>query len=102
MPKHKSNGKKPEEMKEPENSTFSINDYLSELQPEETIHLLQYLLKKNDNNYKLVLEWYKKAKKMSRDVKAKQDLPVINSELLWEYWKRARNIINEFNEYGGP
>lgn len=78
---------------------FSIDEDLHSLDKEELFDLLQDILEQKPEIFELILEWFKEKQKTSPEKVTKKIC--INDELLMEYWSDAREIISEFNEYGG-
>ncbi len=78
---------------------FSIDEELHALDKEELFDLLQDILEQKPEILELILEWFKEKQKTSPEKVTKRTS--INDELLMEYWDDAREIISEFNEYGG-
>jgi len=83
---------------------FSLNDKIKSLEKEDLCELVDNLISKDSQIRMFILEWLN-----SRNNETKNDeiepLPDeetgINDELLWEYWENAKDIISEFNQYGG-
>ena len=94
MPMRKDNNRKVEQTKR-----FSIDEELHALDKEELFDLLQDILEQKPEILELILEWFKEKQKTSPEKGTKKTS--INDELLMEYWSDAREIISEFNEYGG-
>ncbi len=90
-----------QEEKDGDSADFSLDKKLQSLESKGLYNLVQNLMEKNPENYRLVLEWFKKKEKCLKDADAKKEEVFINDELLMEYWGNARSIISEFNEYGG-
>jgi hypothetical protein len=78
---------------------FSIDEELQSLDKEELFDLLKDILEQKPEIFELILEWFKEKQKTSPEKGTKKTF--INDELLMEYWSDAREIISEFNEYGG-
>ncbi len=79
---------------------FSLNKNLQSLDSVELYELLQILMNKKPELNKLILEWFK-AKPNSGESGTGEDMFSLNDRLLFENWDDARDIISEFNEYGG-
>ncbi len=94
MPPHRKSQKK-------KSTDFSLYSKLQLLESRKLYNLVQNLIEKKPENYRLVLEWFKKKEKYLKDADTKKEKAFINDELLMEYWENARSIISEFNEYGG-
>jgi hypothetical protein len=91
---HKDNNLKVEQTQR-----FSIDEELHSLDKEELFDILQDILEQKPEIFELILEWFKDKQKTSLKKGTKKTS--INDELLMEYWSDAREIISEFNEYGG-
>ncbi|MCE8425548.1 MAG: hypothetical protein J5U17_07190 [Candidatus Methanoperedens sp.] len=78
---------------------FSIDEELHALDKEELFDLLQDILEEKPEIFELILEWFKE-KQNTAPEKVTQKTS-INDELFMEYWNDAREIISDFNEYGG-
>ncbi len=78
---------------------FSLEEEMHSLEKEDLYNLLQDILEQKPELCKLILEWFKEKQGTSGETGANK--PSINDELLMEYWDDAREIISEFNEYGG-
>jgi len=59
--------------------------------------LFTRIISEHPKTLQTFLEWMKKNDK---NLTFKKGLNV-NTELLWEYWQEAQDIISDFNEYGG-
>ncbi len=83
---------------------FSLNDKIKSLGKEDLCKLVDNLISKDSQIRMFILEWLN-----SRNNETNNDegAPLsdeekgINDELLWEYWENAKDIISEFNQYGG-
>ncbi|SNQ59284.1 hypothetical protein [Candidatus Methanoperedens nitratireducens] len=80
---------------------ISIYVKLQSLDNVDLYKLVEHLLKKKPELYQLILEWFKAKQESLPKIDLDKHLVAINDELLMEYWKDAREIISEFNEYGG-
>ena len=78
---------------------FSIEEDLHSLDKEELFDLLQDILEQKPEIFEFILEWFKEKQKTSPEKVTRKTC--INDELLMEYWSDVREIISEFNEYGG-
>jgi hypothetical protein len=78
---------------------FSIDEELHSLNKEELFDLLQDILGQKPEKFELILEWFKEKQKTSTEKSTIKTS--INDELLMKYWGDAREIISEFNEFGG-
>lgn len=94
MPMSKGNNRKVEQTER-----FSIEEDLHSLDKEELFDLLQDILEQKPEIFEFILEWFKEKQKTSPEKVTRKTC--INDELLMEYWSDAREIISEFNEYGG-
>lgn len=74
--------------------SLSLQELCAELKKEQLLDLVMHL----SNQYKgvdiTVMEWYTSQKR----VEMKE---AVSNHLLWEYWEKAKAIIQRFNEYGG-
>jgi len=80
---------------------FSLDETLRSLDRKELYNLVENLLERNPEVYRLILEWLNKKSKDLKDIDSKRERMLLNDELLMEYWYKAEEIIDEFNEYGG-
>ena len=78
---------------------FSIDEDLHSLDKEELFDLIQDILEQKPEIFEPILEWFKERQITSPEKVTRKTC--INDELLMEYWSDAREIISEFNEYGG-
>ena len=86
-------------MKVEQTERFSLNEELHSLEKEDLCDLLQDILEKKPEIFELILEWFKE--KQETPPKKGTQKTSINDELLMEYWNDAKEIISDFNEYGG-
>lgn len=94
MSMHKSNN-----MKVERTENFSLDNELQNLGRDDLYGLVQNLLEQKPELYEPILEWFKE--KQGTSLETGTNRTSINDELLMEYWNDAREIISEFNEYGG-
>ncbi len=80
---------------------ISIYVKLQSLDNVDLYKLVEHLLEKKPELYQLILEWFKAKQESLPKIDLDKHLVAINDELLMEYWDDAREIISEFNEYGG-
>ncbi len=80
---------------------FPVELKLYSLDSVDLYNLVQYLLERKPELYTIILEWFKEKQKNLQEPEAKKEAVSINDELLMDYWEDAREIISEFNEYGG-
>lgn len=82
---------------------ITLEDKLHSLDAKDLYNLVIYIIYKNYDARRIVLEWFKEneSKQKSNNTRKEDDTEFINDELLMEYWGNAREIISEFNEYGG-
>lgn len=73
---------------------LSLQDLCKELEKEELIELVKHLAHHYEDIDIAVMEWYA----LQKGIEKKDPL---SNKLLWEYWKKAEEIISDFNEYGG-
>lgn len=80
---------------------FSLDEKLRVLDSKDIHNLVQHLIEKNPEVYRLILEWFKERAESLKERDSEKNVGFLNDELLMEYWGNARDIISEFNEYGG-
>ncbi len=80
---------------------FSLDEKLATLDSTDLHKLVQNIMERNSEVHRLILEWFKERAKGLKHINEKKDLASLNDELLMGYWENAREIISEFNEYGG-
>jgi hypothetical protein len=82
-----------------QSENYSLGEELQSLEKVDLYNLVENLLEQKPELYKLVLEWFKQKQKTLQETGTNR--ASINDKLLMEYWRDAREIISEFNEYGG-
>ena len=80
---------------------FQVEERIQSLDNADLYDLIHTLMDKKPELYQLVLEWFKEKQENTQKSGNNSDFVVLNDSLLFEYWENARNIISEFNEYGG-
>lgn len=93
--------KNPQIENEKDSADFSLDEQLKSVGSDGLYDIIQNLIVENPDNYRLVLEWFKRKRLCLKDDDTSKEETFVNDELLMEYWENARSIISEFNEYGG-
>lgn len=96
-----SSNKEHEGKREMYDEEFSLDETLQSLDKKELYDLVENLVERNQEVYRLILEWLKGKSKDLKDIDSKKVGILLNDGLLMEYWYNAEDIISDFNEYGG-
>lgn len=92
--KNKNNKDKPDEI------SF-LNEKVQSISKEDLYKLISYLILMSSEIRLLILEWLKTNTQNCSKTDSEDASIFINDNLLMDYWEHAREIISEFNEYGG-
>ncbi|WP_436864847.1 hypothetical protein [Bacillus fungorum] len=74
--------------------SLSLQELCTELKKEQLLDLVMHLSNQYEGIDTAVMEWYASQKRVGKK-------EAVSNHLLWEYWERAEEIIQRFNEYGG-
>lgn len=94
------NNKNKNKIDEHDETSF-LNEKVQSLSKEDLYQLLSYLILMSSKIRLLILEWLKTNIQNFSKADSEETSIFINDNLLMDYWENAREIISEFNEYGG-
>lgn len=80
--------------------TFSLREHLRTLNSAYLCNLIDTLLEKKPELYRVALDWFNKIQDSLQEDMEHERLSR-NEGLLFNYWEGARDIISEFNRLGG-